>query len=58
MYTIIFPFFRGNKNQQDFWNGTLVDNYNFLMSEELIYHCKVSLINRMKKPQFPLEFSG
>ena len=28
--------------RQDFWNGTLVEDYNFLMSEELICRCKVS----------------
>ncbi|CAF1005308.1 unnamed protein product [Rotaria sordida] len=32
-----------NKKRQEFWNGTLLDNYNFLMSEELICHCKSSL---------------
>ncbi|CAF4135173.1 unnamed protein product, partial [Rotaria sp. Silwood2] len=32
-----------NKKRQEFWNGTLVDNYNFLMSEELICHCKSPL---------------
>ncbi|CAF3834286.1 unnamed protein product [Rotaria magnacalcarata] len=31
------------KPPQEFWNGTLVDNYNFLMSEELICRCKSSL---------------
>ncbi len=49
-YTITFSFFfsflRSNHNRQDFWNGTLVDDYNFLMSEELIYHCKVSRIKK------------
>ena len=27
--------------RQEFWNGTLVEDYNFLMSEELICRCKV-----------------
>ena len=26
----------------EFWNATLLNDYNFLMSEELISHCKVS----------------
>lgn len=30
-----------NSRRADFWNGTLVDDYNFLMSEELICRCKV-----------------
>ncbi|CAF1192107.1 unnamed protein product [Adineta steineri] len=34
---------RNNKKRQEFWNGTLIDDYNFLMSEELICHCKSSL---------------
>ncbi|UJR37883.1 hypothetical protein I4U23_030573 [Adineta vaga] len=34
--------FRNNK-RQEFWNGTLVDDYNFLMSEELICRCQGSL---------------
>ncbi|CAF2047100.1 unnamed protein product [Rotaria magnacalcarata] len=29
--------------RQEFWNGTLVDDYNYLMSEELICRCKGSL---------------
>lgn len=32
----------GNTKRQEFWNGTLVEDYNFLMSEELICRCKVS----------------
>ncbi|CAF1366901.1 unnamed protein product [Adineta steineri] len=32
-----------NNKRQEFWNGTLVDDYNFLMSEELICRCKGSL---------------
>lgn len=35
--------FRISNTRQEFWNGTLVDNYNFLMSEELICRCKVSV---------------
>ncbi len=34
----------GNNKRQEFWNGTLVDDYNFLMSEELICRCKVSSV--------------
>lgn len=33
-----------NQKRQEFWIGTLVDDYNFLMSEELICRCKVRLI--------------
>ncbi|CAF0732521.1 unnamed protein product [Rotaria sordida] len=32
-----------NNRRQEFWNGTLVDDYNYLMSEELICRCKGSL---------------
>lgn len=31
----------GNSPRPEFWNGTLLDDYNFLMSEELICHCQV-----------------
>ncbi|CAF1248480.1 unnamed protein product [Rotaria sp. Silwood1] len=41
---VLFPnSIKINKKRQEFWNGTLVDNYNFLMSEELICQCKNSL---------------
>ena len=36
-----FCFRNTNEKRQDFWIGTLVDDYNFLMSEELICRCKV-----------------
>lgn len=32
---------RRQKCRDEFWNETLLDNYNFLMSEELIYQCRV-----------------
>lgn len=46
--------------RQDFWNGTLVEDYNFLMSEELICRCKVSRSPRRissLRHLLPLEFS-
>ncbi len=48
----------GNNKRQEFWNGTLVDDYNFLMSEELICRCKVSSVRYSSRKFEFFFFSG